>query len=128
MGKLVLFLALAWPAAAGCRCDHSTRWWLSAVAVLAASSVYAATDKSLEQMPPANGYERATGRAVTHQLGVHFGITGAALGVQWFALHHWGPRHPKLEPIFSVVNSGGALALTTAASVELSQKNAAVVR
>lgn len=125
MVRFLLLLVFAVPVAAGCRCNHSTKWWLSAIAVLAASSVYASTDKSLEETPPpGNNYVRGTGIAVTQQLGVHFGVTGAALTAQWFFLHYWGRKHPKLEPIFTVVNYGGALALTTAASVELSQSKA----
>jgi opacity protein-like surface antigen len=104
--------------------NHRTRWWLSAIASLGAASVYSGATRQLDaqQMPPPGGVGRGAGIIVTRQLGINFGITGALLCGEWFLLKYQGRKHSKLEPIFMIVNYGGAMTLSTAAAVELSGK------
>jgi hypothetical protein len=101
--------------------NHRTRWWLSAIAVLGAASVYTGATRTLDtQMPPPGGLERSAGIVVTKQLGVNFGIAGAVLCGEWFLLRYQGAKHRKLEPAFMILNYAGATALSLDAAVELS--------
>ena len=103
--------------------NHRTRWWLSAIAVLGAASVYTGATRTFdvppESMQPPQG-TRGIGIIVTKQLGVNFGFAGAMLCGQWFLLKSKGQRHPKLEPLFMGINYAGATALSLDAAVELS--------
>jgi len=62
---------------------------------------------------------------VTRQLGINCGITGVILATEWFVLRYQGSKHRKLEPLFMVINYGGATALSTTAAVKLSGRKPA---
>ena len=100
--------------------NHRTRWWLSAIAVLGAASVYTGATRTLPEMQPPGGLERSAGIVVTKQLGINFGIAGAVLCGEWFLLRYQGAKHRQLEPAFMIVNYSGATALSLDAAVELS--------
>jgi hypothetical protein len=106
--------------------NHRTRWWLSAIAVLGASSVYTGATRTIEPAPPPPGQPpnlgRGVGIVVTKQLGINFGITGTILATEWFLLKYKGRKYPKIEPLFMGLNYAGATALSLDAAVELSGK------
>lgn len=100
--------------------NHRTRWWLSAIAVLGAASVYTGATRTVPAMPPPEGLNKSVGIIVTKQLTLNFGIAGAALCGEWFLLKYQGRKHRKLEPAFMLLNYSGATALSLDAAVELS--------
>ena len=102
-------------------CRHHTKWWVSVIVTLAATSLYAVSSRTIEEAADTPPDQRGpAGAVVARQLGVKYGISGVVITGEWFLLkYQGGAKHPRLEKSLTIINYLGAASLSGLAASTL---------